>query len=134
MSYRLSQLTDHDGIFSAQGAALALESAYTLSLLLARKPDQHSMPSLLESYNISRLSRTTVARNRSRHMHDTCQLVDGSEQVERDRVFREERPSEGFPNPWADPSFQNFLWAYDAKWAADECWKNWKAAEGKSDM
>ena len=56
-------------------------------------------------------------------MHDICQLVDGPAQRERDRVFREEEPGEGFPNPWADPAFQDWMWAYDAGAVAQRAWE-----------
>ena len=58
-------------------------------------------------------------------MHDMCQLVDGSAQKERDRVFREERPGEGFPNPWADPGFQQWMWAFDARATAQRSWEKY---------
>ena len=57
-------------------------------------------------------------------MRDMCQLVDGSAQRERDRTLREDEPAEGFPNPWADPEFQEWMWAFDAKAAAESAFEN----------
>jgi len=110
---------------------MALESAYTLSMILAHHPSTKSLPSLLAAYVEMRRSRTSRARQRSKQMHDICQLVDGTEQEERDRVFKEEIPGDNFPNPWADPKFQTWLWSYDAKIAADECWRTWKIARSQ---
>ena len=56
-------------------------------------------------------------------MHDICQLVDGSAQEERDRVLREDKSGEEFPNPWADPNFQNWMWAFDARLTAEVAWQ-----------
>ena len=108
---------------------MALESAYTLTVLLAHHPTRKLLPSLFAAYTKMRLSRTLCARQRSKQMHDTCQLVDGFEQQERDRVLKEEEPGEKFPNPWADPGFQNWMWSFDAISAAEECWEVWEATE-----
>ena len=62
-------------------------------------------------------------------MHDMCQLVDGPAQRERDRVFQEEKPRDGFPNPWADPGFQEWMWAFDAKRVAEMVWNEWSNEE-----
>lgn len=59
-------------------------------------------------------------------MHDMCQMEDGPEQLERDRMFVEDEPMEGFPNPWADPTWQNFMWGYNGEQAAEKCWNRWK--------
>ena len=54
-----------------------------------------------------------------------CQLVDGPAQKERDRILREEKPGVDFPNPWADPGFQDWMWAFDAKRVAEMVWNEW---------
>jgi len=66
-----------------------------------------------------RAPRARRMRQQSNYMHDICQLIDGPAQIERDRVFREEQPGEGFPNPWADPGFQRWMWDFDAKATAE---------------
>ena len=58
-------------------------------------------------------------------MHDMCQLVDGPGQEERDRIFREQQPRNGFPNPWADPEFQQWMWTFDAREAASRAWQQY---------
>ena len=107
----------------AQGAALALESAHTLSTLLQNISEPTQLPALLDLYTQLRIPRARRTRQRSKDMHDICQLVDGPAQRERDRVFREEEPGEGFPNPWADPGFQEWMWAYDAEAVAQRAWE-----------
>lgn len=108
--------------FRAQGAALAFESACILSLLLARHPPLAALPGLLNAFSVARIPRAAAIRDRSKQMHDLCQLTDGPSQIERDRVLREERPFEGFPNPWADPKWADFMWRFDAKAEAEQIW------------
>jgi salicylate hydroxylase len=50
------------------------------------------------------------------HMHD------GPLQEERDRQLLEEEPFEGYPNRWKDPTFQRYLYAYNAFDEADKAW------------
>ena len=59
-------------------------------------------------------------------MHDMCQLEDGPGQIERDRAFREDEPGDGFPNPWADPGWQRFMWGLDCGREARTCWERWR--------
>lgn len=53
-------------------------------------------------------------------------MPDGPRQQERDRQMLEEEPFEGFPNRWADPVFQQFLFGYDAKEEVEKAWKVYK--------
>ena len=46
------------------------------------------------------------------------------------RVFQQEQPGDGFPNPWADPKFQQWMWAFDARAAAQTVWKSY--TQGKA--
>ena len=100
--------------FRAQGAALAFGPAITLSTVLQDIETPTQLNSLLVLYESLRISRARRANWRSKQMHDICQLRDGPEQRERDRKLREEDPTEGFPNPWADPEFQTGMWGFDA--------------------
>ncbi|KAI9655765.1 MAG: hypothetical protein M1821_005200 [Bathelium mastoideum] len=101
--------------YLAQGAALAFESAQTLSILLSTHPSPELLPSLLASFSTIRIPRAAAIRARSKHMHDICQLLDGAEQLERDRILREEQPMKGFPNPWADPEWAEFMWGFEVE-------------------
>ena len=49
-------------------------------------------------------------------------MHDGESQSERDRQMLEEEPFEGFPNPWADPIFQDWLFGYDAEKEVEGAW------------
>ncbi|KUL87390.1 hypothetical protein ZTR_04736 [Talaromyces verruculosus] len=100
--------------YLAQGAAMVFESAYMLTMMLSHHPPTESLPSLVAAFVRSRQLRTMETRQRSKYMRDQCQLMDGPEQEERDRILSEDEPSEGFPNPWADPVYQNVLWGFDA--------------------
>ena len=40
-------------------------------------------------------------------------LPDGKAQLERDFDLTQKKPFEGYPNRWADPVFQRYLFAYD---------------------
>ena len=53
-----------------------------------------------------------------------CQLVEGSAQRERDKVLQDNKPRQGFPNPWADPEFQEWMWAFDARATAESAWED----------
>ena len=53
-------------------------------------------------------------------------MVDGDRQQERDRQLLEQEPFKGFPNRWADPVFQKYLFGYDAYVQVDEAWKKYK--------
>lgn len=77
------------------------------------------LPETLALYQNLRVPRARRTRQRSKQMHDICQLVDGPVQKERDRKLQEDKPAEGFPNPWADPEFQEWMWAFDARATAE---------------
>lgn len=53
-------------------------------------------------------------------------MTDGERQRERDRQLTEQEPFEGYPNPWADPVFQEYLFGYDAFAEVDMAWKSYK--------
>lgn len=126
--------------YLAQGAAMALESAYTLSSLLRHASNATELPEILALYQNLRLPRARRTRERSGQMRDMSQLVDGPAQEERDRTLKEDKPGDGFPNPWADPGFQEWMWAFDARATADSAWEDFSGkrneiarAEGERD-
>ena len=53
-------------------------------------------------------------------------MVDGDRQRERDRQLTQQEPFEGYPNRWADPVFQEWLFGYDAFAEVDQAWKRYK--------
>jgi hypothetical protein len=109
---------------------MAFESAFILGELLAHHPPIEALPSLLRCFVTLRQVRTQGTCQRSKYMHDICQLPDGPEQLERDRVLQEDAPGDDFPNPWADPGFQDWLWGFDSQHAADTMWNDWLQTDG----
>ena len=81
-----------------------------------------------------RIPRARNIKRRSKHMHDICQLVDGPAQRERDRVLLEEEPADGYPNPWADPGYQEWMWGFNAREEADCEWKKYSEEKETADM
>ena len=62
-------------------------------------------------------------------MKDVHGYVDGPLQQNRDRQMLQHQPFKGFPNAWADPALQAWMWGYDA---FDEAGKSWeKYARGE---
>ena len=57
-------------------------------------------------------------------------MHDGERQRERDRQLLEQEPFEGYPNPWADPVFQEFLFGYDAETEVEAAWEGMKGVNG----
>ncbi len=53
-------------------------------------------------------------------------MHDGEQQRERDRQLTQEAPFPGYPNRWADPVFQNWLFGYDADRKVDGAWERYK--------
>ena len=52
-------------------------------------------------------------------------MHDGNQQKERDRQLLEEQPFEGYPNRWADPVFQPWLFGYDAQEEVESAWRRY---------
>ena len=52
-------------------------------------------------------------------------MHDGPKQMERDRQLLEHEPFEHYPNRWADPVFQKWLFGYDAFQEADQAWSRY---------
>lgn len=109
---------------------MALESSYVISCLLSKMKSLSQLPSILRLYVSIRQPRARRTKQRSLHMHDTCQLPDGPAQRERDRILKEEKPGLGFPNPWADPEFQEWMWGFDAKAETERAWDDLCSRQG----
>jgi salicylate hydroxylase len=54
---------------------------------------------------------------------EVWQMLDGPLKDERDRQFLHEIPTVGYPNPLADPFFQEWLWGFDATKTANAAWE-----------
>ena len=54
-------------------------------------------------------------------------MHDGDRQRERDRQLTQHEPFEGYPNRWADPVFQEWLFGYDAEWEVELAWERYQS-------
>jgi salicylate hydroxylase len=108
----------------AQGAAQAVEDGAVLGALLSRVTDASQLPDVLHIYEVLRKSRTTRIVKGSTAMRHIFHAHDGPRQRERDRQLLEyqDQPFDGFPNRWRDPSFQSWLFKYDAEEEAMNAW------------
>ena len=106
----------------AQGAAQAVEDGAVLGSLFERLTSPNQIPDLLTIYESLRKPRTTRVVKGSTALRDIFHMADGPRQIERDRQLLEEEPFEGFPNRWADPVFQRWLFGYDAEKEVEGAW------------
>lgn len=112
--------------YLAQGAAQAVEDGAVLGALFEKIQSKHQLQDLLVIYETLRKPRTTQVVKGSSHLGQKIfHLHDGPRQQERDRQLLEEKPFEGYPNRWADPVFQPFLFGYDAYAEVDKAWKRY---------
>ena len=110
----------------AQGAAQAVEDGAVLGALLDRIEKPSQISDIVTIYEKLRKDRTTRVVKGSTALRDIFHMVDGPRQQERDRQLTEQKPFEGYPNPWADPVFQEYLFGYDAFAEVDKAWKRYK--------
>ena len=116
--------------YIAQGAAMAVEDGAVLGGLLARLQRRDQLPDVLALYQALRKPRTErVVRASSRQQH-FFHAPDGPLQLERDRVLLADGAAPGFPNPWRDAEFRDWLFGYDAFVEADRAWVRY-AREGR---
>jgi salicylate hydroxylase len=112
--------------YLAQGAAQAIEDGAVLGHLLERIEHKYQIPDVLAIYETLRKPRATRVVQGSSHMgHKIVHLSDGPKQKERDRQLLafQDKPFEGYQNPWRDPVFQKFLFAYDAREEVEKAWE-----------
>ncbi|MCJ1355885.1 MAG: hypothetical protein MMC33_005877 [Icmadophila ericetorum] len=108
--------------YLAQGAAQAIEDGAVLGALFGHLTSRDQIPRLLKIYESIRKPRTTRVVRGSTALGELFHLHDGERQRERDRQLSE-APFEGYPNRWADPMFQQWLFSYDAEKEADNAWR-----------
>ena len=112
--------------YLAQGAAQAVEDGAVLGALFERIQSRDQLADLLVIYEALRKARTTAVVQGSSHLQEVFHLHDGPLQRERDRQMLEEEPFEGFPNRWADPVFQLWLFGYDAFEEVERAWERYQ--------
>ncbi|WEW55625.1 3-hydroxybenzoate 6-monooxygenase superfamily protein [Emydomyces testavorans] len=116
--------------YLAQGAAQALEDGAFIGTLFENIEDESQLSDVLAIYEKVRKPRTTRVVRGSTALRDIFHMHDGPAQEERDRILLNEKPFIGYPNRWADPVFQKFLFDYDARGEALRAWSEYK--KGKS--
>lgn len=99
--------------YLAQGAAQAIEDGAVLGALLSKIPSAEQVPGALLAFEALRKPRTERIVKESRGLRSIFHLPNGLAQKKRDSLLTTQEPFEGFPNRWADPSFQKFLFGYD---------------------
>ncbi|KAG8527881.1 uncharacterized protein KY384_006797 [Bacidia gigantensis] len=112
--------------YLAQGAAQAVEDGAVIGRLFEHIKERSQIPAVLKIYEELRKNRTTCVVRGSTSLRDVFHMEDGPRQRERDQQLLESEPFEGYPNPWADPVYQAWLFGYDAFREADEAWGTWK--------
>ena len=115
--------------YLAQGAAQAVEDGAVLGALFEKIEDKSQLPDLLVIYETIRKARTTQVVKGSTAYGHIFHLHDGPRQQERDRQLLNHAPFEGYPNRWADPVFQPFLYGYDAHEQVEGAWATYKQGE-----
>ena len=110
----------------AQGAAQAVEDGAVLGALFERLTCLAQLPDLLAIYESLRKPRTTLIVKGSTTLRDIFHMHDGKRQQERDRQLLELAPFEGYPNRWADPVFQEFLFGYDTEEEVERAWRRYE--------
>ncbi|KAI4181878.1 MAG: hypothetical protein L6R41_006351 [Letrouitia leprolyta] len=115
--------------YLAQGAAQAVEDGAVLGALFDKLEHTSQLHDALIIYERLRKSRTTAVVKGSTHLQDVFHMPDGPRQQERDWQLTQMEPFEGYPNPWADPVFQPYLFGYDADKEVEEAWAKYKTGE-----
>lgn len=115
-----------DQNFSAQGAGQAVEDGAVLSALFEHIENHSQIPAVLSIYERLRKDRTTRVVKESTALREIFHMIDGERQQERDRQLTQHEPFEGYPNCWADPVFQPWLFGYNAFAEVDGAWKLYK--------
>ena len=115
--------------YLAQGAAMAVEDGAVLGALMEKLEGKAQLKDVLVIYEKLRKERTTRVVKGSTALREIFHLEDGERQQERDRQLLYEQPFEDFPNRWADPVFQPWLFSYDAHAEVEKAWKTYKAGQ-----
>lgn len=110
----------------AQGAAQAVEDGAVLGALFDRIERRSQIADVLLIYERLRKGRTTRVVSGSTDLREIFHMEDGEQQQERDRQLTEREPFENYPNRWADPVFQPWLFGYDADREVEIAWKKYK--------
>ncbi|KAJ5564937.1 FAD binding domain containing protein [Penicillium frequentans] len=111
--------------YLAQGAAQAIEDGAVLGALFSKVTPSTArlhLPDILKLYEHLRKDRTAQVVQKSADFRVIFHMEDGPLQKERDRILLHEKPAQGFPFLFADPSIQEFLFGYDFAREVDVAW------------
>jgi salicylate hydroxylase len=108
---------------------LAVEDGAVLGALFEKAENKLEICDALKIYEELRKPRTTRVVLESTAYRAITHMADGEEQRERDRQMTECKPFQGYPNRWADPAFQEYLFGYDPYMVAAEAWSKYKAGK-----
>ncbi|CZR67538.1 related to salicylate hydroxylase [Phialocephala subalpina] len=115
--------------YLAQGAAQAVEDGAVLGALFEKAENKAEIYDALGIYEELRKPRTTRVSRESTAYRAITHMDDGEKQRERDRQMTNYKPFEGYPNRWADPVFQEYLFGYDAYIIVAEAWSKYKVGK-----
>lgn len=115
--------------YLASGASQALEDAAVLAGLLARVESKSQIHDVLKITESLRKWRSTQIVQGSTNARTIFHMPDGPEQEARDAELKVDPPRLGCPNRWADPTFRDFLFSYDAFAEAERGWTEYKSGK-----
>lgn len=101
---------------------MAIEDGAVLGELFAHLSHPKQITDLLQTYEALRKPRATRIVQKSTIARGDYHMVDGPEQEARDKLLLSASGTEGFPNPWADKVFREWLWGYDSADVAEQAW------------
>ncbi|KAI9148762.1 FAD/NAD(P)-binding domain-containing protein [Paramyrothecium foliicola] len=101
--------------YLAQGASQSIEDGAFLGHLFPKDSRSEDTPKRLQQFCNRRQERTLAVRTKAQLVGNTFQLPDGLAQEARDDHMRRGDVTSGFPNPFADPNLQKWLYAYDVE-------------------
>ncbi|VUC32262.1 unnamed protein product [Clonostachys rosea] len=101
--------------YIAQGASQGLEDGAFLGHLFPGTSAPSEIPNKLKLFCERRQPRAFRVRNKAWSVGSVYQLTDGPEQQARDNRMQNEVPAKDFPNPFADPFLQSWLYDYDVQ-------------------
>ena len=108
-----------------QGAAQCIEDAAVLSTLFAHLSHRSQIFDILTIFERLRKPRALRLQQRSHEMRAIYGMQDGPAQAERDRQLTQFEPFEGYPVPWMDPVFRDWMYTYDAAGEAEKAWEKY---------
>ncbi|KAI5960431.1 uncharacterized protein KGF55_004723 [Candida pseudojiufengensis] len=111
--------------YLASGASQAVEDAAVLAGLFSKIESRDQIQDLLYLTENLRKWRSSQVVKGSKNCQNIYHLPDGPKQQKRDALLAG-TPSLGYPNRFADPVFQDFLWGYNAFDEIERAWGEYK--------